>query len=124
MRVTKAVNLEQLRTELQAAGMTVRLGSRGNNPATDFEVFTYTAAGAETELPAGAPAVIADHTPAAPPPAPDFGADLPADYPYQIADGVTQLRQYLALPSPTAAQSTTALKLVIRGLFFLLRRAL
>jgi hypothetical protein len=70
-------------------------------------------------------AVIAAHDPAPlPVPAsPDFGSDLPANFAFQLADGVSQLRTYLALSAPTAAQSVTALKLVIRALFFLLRRA-
>lgn len=54
------------------------------------------------------------------PPRPDYASDdTPAE---QIADGVTQLRAYLALANPTAAQSAAALKLTIRGLLFVLRR--
>jgi hypothetical protein len=55
------------------------------------------------------------------PPKPDFGSDdTPAE---QIADGVANLRAFLALPNPTQAQMLAALKLVIRGLLFLLKRA-
>lgn len=69
-------------------------------------------------------AVVAAHdpTPDVPPPLPQYGGDdVPLD---QIAAGVTQLRAYLALPSPSAAQSAAALKLVIRALLFVLRRLL
>jgi hypothetical protein len=70
-------------------------------------------------------AVVAAHdpTPLPVPASPDFGSDLPANFAFQLADGVSQLRTYLALSAPTAAQSAAALKLVIRALFFLLRRA-
>ena len=56
------------------------------------------------------------------PPAPDFGTDLPANYADQVADTVTQLRTYLGVASPTLAQSVGALKLLIRLIFFLVRR--
>jgi hypothetical protein len=62
--------------------------------------------------------------PPAPVPVPVFDGDLPDDYAYQVSDAVTTLRQYLALAAPTAAQSTAALKLLIRVVFLLVRRAL
>lgn len=53
---------------------------------------------------------------------PQFGGDdTPLD---QVAAGVVQLRAYLALPAPTQAQSTAALKLLIRGFLFVLKRML
>jgi hypothetical protein len=50
---------------------------------------------------------------------PVFNGDLPSID--QINDAVTQLRAYLQLPSPSLAQTSSALKLVIRGLFYLLK---
>jgi hypothetical protein len=93
--------------------------------------FTVDAAGGTVTLStaAGRALLTFDFEPVVPPPplppaapTPDFGADLPADYAQQLADGVAQLRAYLALSSPLPAQSTAALKLLIRVLFFLLRR--
>lgn len=75
----------------------------------------------EADVAAGVTVASADPAPV-PPPAPDFGADLPADFDQQVADAVTQLRQYLALSTPTPAQDRAALRLLIRGLFFILRR--
>jgi hypothetical protein len=63
-------------------------------------------------------AVVAAHDPT-PDPVPDFGND--ATTRDQLVSGVTQLRAYLALSNPTAAQSAAALKLVIRGFLFLLK---
>lgn len=122
MIVNKLLALPQLEAEMIAAGVTIRaLGTRVINGQTDLH--TYDADGAIIDVPAGAAAVVAAHTAPSPPAEPNFGADLPADMPAQIADGVTQLRAYLALSTPTAAQSTAALKLVIRALFLLLRFA-
>ena len=117
----KPVALGQLAGELTAAGIPFRgLGTFGEG--ANVELHTYDPAGAIVDLPAGAASVVAAHTPAAPPASPEYGADLPNNYAYQIADGVTQLRAYLALATPTAAQSTAALKLVIRGLLWLVAR--
>jgi hypothetical protein len=68
--------------------------------------------------------------PADPPPArpfvPDFGGDADDDPTFRskAQQAVNDLRAYLALASPTAAQSATALKLLIRVVLFLLRRML
>jgi hypothetical protein len=113
----KAVALRQLRDELQASGINLpALGISGDN------LLTYNASGALVDLPAGAQAVLDAHVPAPPPPTPDYGADLPSDYREQLAQAVSMLRQYLGLSSPTLAQSATALRLLIRIEFFLLRQ--
>lgn len=70
-------------------------------------------------------AVINAHTNPLPPDTspPDFGADAQSlnDYP-ALRTAVDNLRTYLALASPTAAQSASALKLTIRVLLALVRR--
>jgi hypothetical protein len=111
----KRVDLSQLAAEMTAAGVNHRgLGVTGD------DLHTYAANGAFADLPAAAAAVLAAHTPPPIPAAPDFGNDAaPTD---QVADAVTQLRAYLGVANPTAAQSAAALKLVIRGLLFILRR--
>lgn len=76
--------------------------------------------GAPMELSPAAQAFVLGWSPPEPPEPPDFGEEAQPDD--QLADAVAQLRAYLALASPTAAQSTAALKLAIRGLFLLLRR--
>lgn len=112
----KRVNLTQLTSELTAAGVPNRgLTSVGDN------LYTLTSGGSFLDLPPAAQAVLDAHVPPPIPATPDFGADLPPDYEQQLANGVGQLRQYLGLASPTLAQSTTAIKLLIRVAFFILR---
>jgi hypothetical protein len=60
--------------------------------------------------------------PPPPPPTPDYGADVPDDYQTQLANAVNQLRQYLGVASPSQAQSTAALKLLIRVVLFIAKR--
>lgn len=59
--VNKVVDLEQLKDELAAAGITV--GALGRDADS---VFTYNAAGQATDLPNGSAAVVAAHTPTTP----------------------------------------------------------
>lgn len=113
----KRVDLIQLRAEMVAASLTVRgLGINAD------DLHTYDASGAEADVPAGAAAVIAAHVPPAIPDTPDFGSDVPA--PTDIATLVQQGRAYLALASPTTAQTTAAVKGLVKLALFLVRRAL
>jgi hypothetical protein len=59
-----------------------------------------------------------------PPAPPDYGpgTDVLDPSGTNLADGVAALRAYLALPSPTQAQTVSALKLLIRAVLFLIRR--
>lgn len=64
-------------------------------------------------------AVVNAHDPT-PPPVPraiDYGGDQSTRD--QAVDAVVQLRQYLGVASPTLAQSTSALKVLIRMVLFL-----
>jgi hypothetical protein len=62
-----------------------------------------------------------DGTPDPIPPTPDFGTDVPPDFQFQLANAVQNLRQYLALATPTAAQNAAALKTLIRVVLYLVR---
>lgn len=115
----KAVELRLLQQELTDAGVSVPRGLG----IDDDDLHTYDDAGAPTDVPAGAGAVVAAHAVPAAPDAPDFGGDLPADFDRQLAAAVATLRQYLGVATPSAGQSAAALKLVIRVLFLLVRRA-
>lgn len=116
MFFNKRLDLVQLAAEMTAAGLVIRaLGTIVDN------LHTYNAQGTPIEPPPGAQAVVDAHVPPPIPPVPDFGADLPQDYQQQLANAVQNLRQYLGLASPTLAQSVTAIKLLIRVAFFLLR---
>lgn len=111
----KRVDLAQLATEMTAAGIPNRgLGTLGD------DLHTYTVGGSLVDVPAGAAAVISAHVPPPPPIPLDYGSDSPPRP--QLNDVVTQLRQYLQVANPTAAQSATALKLVIRVVLFTLQR--
>lgn len=53
------------------------------------------------------------------PPKPDYGTDVPDDYLFQQhVQAITNLRQYLQVATPTAAQSTAALKTLIRVVLY------
>lgn len=54
---------------------------------------------------------------------PDYGEDA-EDLEAKAADAVQALRSYLALGSPTGAQTVAALKLTIRVVLYLVRRSL
>lgn len=110
----KVVKLEQLRDEMVTAGLVVR----GLSKIGD-DILIANGAGELIEPQAGTQAVITAHVPAPDPAAPDYGTDdTKRD---QLADAVTQLRQYLGVASPTQAQSTVALKLLIRVVLGLCR---
>lgn len=111
----KRVTLGRLQAELATAGIVVpALGTSGD------DLHTYNNAGEKVELPNGSAPVVAAHVADAPPVQPDYGGD--ASSPDQIADGVANLRAYLAVATPTNAQTLAALKLTIRAVLFLLRR--
>jgi len=63
-----------------------------------------------------------DGTPNPVPDSPDFGTDVPDNFQFQLANAVSNLRQYLTIPTPTAAQSAAALKTTIRVLLYLVRK--
>lgn len=60
----------------------------------------------------------------APPNQPNFGNDTTDPSGSGIADAVQSLRQYLAIATPTTAQNTSALKLLIRLVLYLIRRVM
>lgn len=110
----KRVDLPQLQSELLTAGVSVRgLGTQGD------DLHTYNGGGTIVDVPASAQAVVDAHIPPPIPPPADYGTDLTPRA--QIADAITQLRTYLGVAAPTAAQSATALKLLIRVVLFMLR---
>jgi len=115
--------LRQLAQELTAGGVSFRaLGTYDDDDG--INVHTYDALGAIEDLPAGAAAVLAAHVPPPPPAVPDYGSEAPENYATQLSAAVTQLRAYLGMAAPTAAQTTGALKLVIRLALALARRAI
>ena len=69
-------------------------------------------------------AVIAAHdpTPTPTPPAPNFGEDIPSDFDSKLAETVANLRAYLALPTPTNAQTLAVVKLICRIVLWQIRR--
>lgn len=71
-------------------------------------------------------ATVQAATPMTAPFVPDFGADADDDPTFRTKaqQAVNDLRTYLGLASPSAAQSAAALKLLIRVVLFLLRRSL
>lgn len=96
------------------------------SPADDGEyvVHTYDESGQIVALPKEAAAVVAAHVPPPAPVAPDYGDEAPTDFERQAAAVVASLREYLALSSPTGAQTVAALKVLIRVVLALLRRTL
>lgn len=120
MRLTKRVDLLQLQAELATAGIVVpALGVNGD------DLHTYDANGAAVALPSAAEAVIRAHVPPPPFVAPQFDDDDDADARgNQLAQAVASLRQYRAADAPTQAQTVAALKLTIRLVLLLARRAL
>src|SRR5688572_3129557 len=109
MQVTKRVHLETLLNECAAAGVTLPrgLGFLGNDDAG--VVHTYMENGEPAELPAAAIPIVDAHIAPPPPPIPVYGSDdTPND---KVAEAVQQLRQYIGLSSPSAAQTTAAVKL-------------
>ena len=70
-------------------------------------------------------AVIAAHdpTPTPIPTPPDFGQDIPSDFAEKLAETVANLRAYLALPTPTNAQTIAVIKLLCRIALWQIRRS-
>lgn len=113
----KVVKLGQLAAELTAAGVLHRgLGTGGD------ELHTYTPDGVPVDLPPAARAVLDAHVPPGTPASPTFGGDEIQNTTSQLADAVVTLRDYLALPSPTNAQTIGAFKLLVRVVLFVLKR--
>lgn len=123
MIVTKPIILDKLRAELQTAGITVAglvLSERDNQK----DLRAVNAQGRWEEPPSGAAAVIDAHD-GTPPEPPDYGTDAEdLSDAAALRTAVQNLRTYIGLASPTAAQSATALKLVIRVVLAMLRRML
>lgn len=109
-------DLMKLRDELRTAGFAV-----GFLCSENTTVFEIGATGSKRPLAGGELTVVAAHdpAPASRPPQPDV-SDASQDA--QIATAVTNLRTYLNTASPTAADSTTALKLLIRVVIWILKR--
>jgi hypothetical protein len=63
-----------------------------------------------------------DPTPDPVPDMPDFGNDVPDNFAFQIADGVTQARAYLNASAPTQAQTVGVVKLIIRLLLYMIKQ--
>lgn len=126
---TKAHNLSALLDEIQAAVPALRPVQRNG---VREAVMSLSGDGATIELwvpddvdPAPVAAVVAAHTNPPPPDTtpPDFGGDAAdlTNYP-ALRTSVQNLRDYVAVASPTAAQSAGALKLLIRVVLAMLRR--
>ena len=104
--------------KLQRNGYVMRLADLTSIPPdernADYRRYLEDVANGAEVLPADPPPPV--------PPAPDYGPDAPDDYAWGLPSAVTLLRAYLALDTPTAAQSTAALKIVIRCVLYLARR--
>lgn len=119
MKLAKRVDLAQLHAELASAGISVpALGVAGD------DLHTYDANGAAVALPPAAEAVIRAHIPPAPFIPPTYGEDAADQQGNQLALAVTALRQYANTDAPTAGQTVSALKLVIRLVLLLARSTL
>lgn len=121
MHVTKRLDLPLLGTQLIAAGI-AHSGLCLSGPTGNATLIAVDSGGASVELPPAAQPVVDAHV-APDPPAPlDFGSD--DSQRGQLNDAVAQLRQYLGIANPTAAQSSAALKLVIHVLFFVMKQTI
>lgn len=108
----KRVNLNQLETELRASGITLRALAVS---ADDLKLVNDS--NAQIEPPPSAVTVIANHVP---PPLTDYGGDSqPRD---QLTTAVNNIRQYLAIASPTNAQVIAEVRLLSRCVLFLLQQ--
>lgn len=116
-----------LQSELHAAGIPFAYATVAAAPGEDEiiegELVLHAADG--SVIPSDSPevaAVVAAHVPVLKPVAPDFGTDEPSsDFYAQAAQVVQQFRAYLSLAAPTAAQSTAAIKLLIRLNLYIIR---
>ena len=133
MRVTKAMDLTALATELAAAGVAVPrgLGLSGYAPDGSAAVYTYDADGAPVELPAAAAPVVAAHDATQTPAAVQAAADTLTldDLRDQAGAIVTRMQQIEAAVSPTQAQviqavkdEATAIRRLVRALAVFVRR--
>ena len=122
----EAMHFDRMHAELRAAIPALVQDGRVRYSLNRMKDGTYFIRLAEDIDQRQVAAVIAAHdpTPDATPTPPDFGDDAPNDYPARAADAVTSLRAYLVAASPTGAQTVGALKILIRLVLFLARRAL
>lgn len=112
----KRIDLPTLKQQATAAGVVVGdLGTAGD------ELVTYDAQGHTIDVPAGMAAVLAAHTPPAPPTPASYGSDA-ADLDQQAAQAATQLRAFVAAATPTNAEVVAAVKLQARVILALMRR--
>lgn len=120
----RQIDLQQLADELTAAGVAHRALGTSIDEQGRTLLHTYTANGQREDLPAAAAPVVAAHLPPPPPAVPDYGSDLqaPREFAEQAAVAVANLRAYLALPTPTGAQTTAAVKLLCRIAIYLIRQ--
>lgn len=120
MITRKPIDLSKLEGELRAGGIQVAAIGRNGD-----DLHTYDANGTPVDLPPAARAVVDAHVPPPELVPPDYGDDDDADRTgNQLAQAVSNLRQFVATPSPTQAQVVTALKLTIRLVLLLARRSL
>lgn len=117
------IDQEQLQAEMTAAGVAHR-GLVSYVYQAKRYLGTVDASGAFAELPAGAPAVIDAHVPPPAPLVPNIGSDAATFGSQPLVDGVTLLRAYLGLAAPTAGQTLGAVKLLIRIVLALVKRAM
>lgn len=119
-----ARDLAPLRAALVAAGLPVgALGTFGGR------LHTYDASGAATDFPGAIRAQVANavrgYAPVRPAP-PDFGAEVPDNAAFLLADRVAQLRAFLDTPNASITLTTVivALKLLTRVVLWRLRGAI
>lgn len=115
--VLRAGGLSALTRQLRASG---HVTDPGGLALENLTLLRGDAQGALTDLPPAAQAVVNAY---APPTSIDYGSDLQTDDEMAASadTAIQNLRAYLALATPTAAQSGAALKVVIRAVLFLIR---
>jgi hypothetical protein len=122
--VKPAVNPRKLHAEIQAA-VPNAITDEYNYSISKWEDGNYRIRARDFINAATLQAVCDAHDPTLeavdiPPPPPNYGNEETPRA--QLAEAVTTLRTYLALDTPTAAQSAGALKLLIRIVLFVLKR--
>lgn len=123
---TTSDSLAKLHADLKATGVPFsRMWIKGS--AEDGELVLFNDKGEPDDTLLDDPRVVAAvkaHVPDAPIPEPQYGTDEPPEnFRGQAAQAVQQLRSYLAISgTPTNAQTSAALKVVIRTVLFTIRR--
>jgi hypothetical protein len=136
LRFHRAANWNRLAAEIAAIPGALRPSDPLNPfaPLSRYSLVQDTNAGdivinVDEDAPAGLgasiTAVVAVHDATPDPiiPVPDYGNDATPDQ-TQLVQAVATLRQYLAIASPTAPQTTAAFKLLIRVVLFILKRTI